>query len=293
MLNKYYYLQIQPSNNIEYIKDAYKKIIKLYHPDKNKDTNEEFINVIESYKYIVNNIEEYYNYVIENEEYYDLNIILNIDIQLNDLINGINKKVMINKITYYYDKLELKNKIVEEEIIININNNINYNQKYIIKNRGNIFKQIIKEINGNIIIFFNLEKNKDYMIFNNNLLTKIEITLYQSLFGFNMNKKYIDGKLLNISNIDKIIQPYKIYKIKNYGIYDKNNIRGDLYIQFKVIFPNKLDDEKKQIFLEILGYKNNNIKGGKNYLSLDDDDIELNYIYDVIYNKKETTTLIY
>lgn len=298
MLNKYYYLQIQPTNNIENIKDAYKKMVKIYHPDRMKDNNDEFINVIESYKYIIDNISEYYNYVIENEEYYDININLNIEIQMKDLINGINKKIVIDKIIYYYDKLELKNDIVEEEIIININNNINYKQRYIIKNRGHVFKQITTEVKGNVIINFNLEENKDYIMFNNNLLTKIEITLYQSLFGFNINKKYIDGTIINVTNtLDeevKIIQPYKIYKIRNLGLYNKNNTRGDLYIQFKVIFPNKIDEDKKQIFLNILGYKNSkNNKNSKKYLMIEDDNIEIDNIYDILYNKKDTTTLIY
>lgn len=299
MLNKYYYLQIQPTNSREIIKEAYKKIVKIYHPDKVKEQyNEEFIYIIESYKYIIENINEYYDYVIENEEYYDVNINLNIDLQMNDLINGINKKIMINKIVYYYDNLELKNKIVEEEILININNNINYKQRYIIKNRGHIFKQITTEIKGNVIISFNLDENKDYTIYNNNLLTKIEITLYQSLFGFNINKKYIDGKIINISNMDKedvkIIQPHKVYKIKGFGICNKNNIRGDLIIQFKVIFPNKLDENKKQIFLDILGYKNvKNNKNGKKYLIIEEENMEIDNIYDILYNKKDTTTLIY
>ena len=297
MLNRYYYLQIQPTNNIENIKNAYKKIVKIYHPDRKKDNNDEFINIIESYKYIIENINEYYNYVIENEEYYDVNINLIIDLQMKDLIGGINKKIIINKIIYYYDKLELKNKIIEDEIIININNNINYKQKYIIKNRGHIFNQITTEIKGNIIIDFNLNENKDYKIFNNNLFTNIDITLYQSLFGFNINKKYIDNTLINITNINKedikIIQPHKIYKIKDYGICNKNNIRGDLYIQFKVIFPNKLDENKKQIFLDILGHKNKNNKNDKKYLIIEEDNMEMDNIYEVIYNKKDTTTLIF
>ena len=298
MLNKYYYLQIQPTNNIENIKKAYKHIVKIYHPDRGDVNNNDFINVLESYKYIIENINEYYNNVIENEEYYDINIYINIDIFIKDLINGINKKIVIEKIIYYYEKLELKNEIIKEEVIIDIKNNINYKQRYIIKNKGHIFKQIISEIRGNIIINFNLEENNNYMIFNNNLFTKIEITLYQALLGFNISKKYIDDTIIYITNIDneeiKIIQPYKIYKIKKYGIYNKNNIRGDLYIYFKVIFPNKLDENKKYNLLNILGHKNNkNNKNNNKYLLIEYENIELDNIYDILYNKKDTTTLIY
>jgi len=33
---------------------------------------------------------------------------------------------VIEKIIYYYEKLELKNEIIKEEVIIDIKNNINY-----------------------------------------------------------------------------------------------------------------------------------------------------------------------
>ena len=138
------------------------------------------------------------------------------------------------------------------------------------------------------------------MIFNNNLFTKIDISLYQALFGFTISKKYIDDTIINITNIEneeiKIIQPYKIYKIRKYGIYNKNNIRGDLFIYFKVNFPNKLDEIKKQNLLNILGHKNNinnKININNKYLLIENENIELDNIYDILYNKKDTTTLIY
>ena len=54
-----------------------------------------------------------------------------------------------------------------------------------------------------------------------------------------------NGKKIHL-NIDKVVKPNNLMKVPNYGI-NYNNNRGDLIINFNIIFPNSLDNDTKVI----------------------------------------------
>lgn len=85
-----------------------------------------------------------------------------------------------------------------------------------------------------------------------NLIFKDSIELYQAIFGFRKQIKYLDGTniCLNIGPNKNINFGKHTFKAGNYGMYDMNDRRGDLYLEVDVKYPNINNLEKNE--LEIL-----------------------------------------
>lgn len=128
-----------------------------------------------------------------------------------------------------------------ESIEINIPKGFNYNNKIKIKDRG---LPLYKGTNGDLILSFNLINNTKFKVKNKDLYTSINISLKESLIGFEMDIKQLDNRLISI-NSSTIIKPGLIKCIDNEGLYDEyNNNYGKLYIKFKISFPESLNSEQ-------------------------------------------------
>jgi curved DNA-binding protein CbpA len=279
-INDFKNLELPLGASKEEIKNAYKRLSKKYHPDKNKNCDySNFIKISESYQRLMN----IYNYKIDIEDYefyitnyisiikylYEIikdklientnnwfsyknkkvektkDIIINLDVNLLDIYNNEIKKVTIKVLR----KDTKKNLILKkEDFYISL---YNYKEKYIFKEKAD--DDLLKE-NGDIIITINILNSDGYYIKNMkdekyNLYYNMTISLYDYLF----NEKFFI-KLLNIE--DNIIEidrnnfstKYN-YTIKNKGLSYKNNDgcnKGDLIINIIIKNINlQLIDEYK------------------------------------------------
>lgn len=86
----------------------------------------------------------------------------------------------------------------------------------------------------------------------NDLMLELDITLKQSLIGFNIDIPHF-GKIVRIAS-DKVISPGFIRCIKEKGmpIVNSTNNYGDLNIKFNVIFPDSITNENKKLLENIL-----------------------------------------
>jgi curved DNA-binding protein CbpA len=279
-INDFKNLELPLGASKEEIKNAYKRLSKKYHPDKNKNCDySNFIKISESYQRLMN----IYNYKIDIEDYefyitnyisiikylYEIikdklientnnwfsyknkkvektkDIIINLDVNLLDIYNNEIKKVTIKVL-----RKDSKKKLIlkKEDFYISL---YNYKEKYIFKEKAD--DDLLKE-NGDIIITINILNSDGYYIKNMkdekyNLYYNMTISLYDYLF----NEKFFI-KLLNIE--DNIIEidrnnfssKYN-YTIKNKGLSYKNNDgcnKGDLIINIIIKNINlQLIDEYK------------------------------------------------
>jgi curved DNA-binding protein CbpA len=279
-INDFKNLELPLGASKEEIKNAYKRLSKKYHPDKNKNCDySNFIKISESYQRLMN----IYNYKIDIEDYefyitnyisiikylYEIikdklientnnwfsyknkkvektkDIIINLDVNLLDIYNNEIKKVTIKVL-----RKDTKKKLIlkKEDFYISL---YNYKEKYIFKEKAD--DDLLKE-NGDIIITINILNSDGYYIKNMkdekyNLYYNMTISLYDYLF----NEKFFI-KLLNIE--DNIIEidrnnfssKYN-YTIKNKGLSYKNNDgcnKGDLIINIIIKNINlQLIDEYK------------------------------------------------
>ncbi len=90
--------------------------------------------------------------------------------------------------------------------------------------------------------------------------------------------KHLNNKDIYFSS-SSLIDPEKSYKLVNYGLQFNNGNTGDLYIKFKIDFPNNLNTNNnyKNTLKEILNqdYSNYNIKEENIKLLIEDFDEDI------------------
>lgn len=139
---------------------------------------------------------------------------------------------------------------IRDTVEVIIPKGFDYNKdKIIIKNKGH---PIRNGNNGNLILSLNLLKHNTFKIKNKDLFLNVDITLKQSLIGFIKTIEHLDNHKI-IINSDNVIKPNTIKCIENEGIYDINeDLYGNLYLKFKIIYPEKLSDEQQKVIEEFL-----------------------------------------
>lgn len=124
-----------------------------------------------------------------------------------------------------------------------------YNEKIILKNNG---LPILNGESGDLYITFELKEHDKFKLKHKDLYLTLEITLKESLIGFIKEITTLDSRIITIHS-DEIIKPNMIKKINNEGLFDdKNSIYGNLYIKFKILFPDSLSKEQLDQISSIL-----------------------------------------
>ena len=157
--------------------------------------------------------------------------------------NGIGKIIKPNEIC----KMCEGNKYIKKNVSVTIelNRTINSGSKILIENGGD--ETIGTNLIGNLIFEIIV---KDHSIFTrekNNLYMKQQILLSEALCGVELIVKHMDDRNIYV-NIDKVISPNMKQKIVGEGM-DPNN---DLIIEFEIIFPNKLSQQRKEYLKKLL-----------------------------------------
>lgn len=116
-------------------------------------------------------------------------------------------------------------------------------------NNGDIIKTKSKNYND-VEIFIKLLDHHEFRKNGINIIYEKTITLSESLIGFSFKFKYLDDQEYTINNNIKVIQPGYTKNIKNMGLYSSGN-KGTLTIIFDVEFPEIIDNEKKEKLKEL------------------------------------------
>ena len=112
---------------------------------------------------------------------------------------------------------------------------------------------------GDIFIKIKEVAHKDFIRNTNvaDLIYTLKINLVQSMCGFEVIIKGIDGQKLIIKNFDKIIKngDKKIINGQGMYVFGKND-RGNLIIMFEVEYPDHLSEDTRNKLAEIFEYDN-------------------------------------
>lgn len=107
------------------------------------------------------------------------------------------------------------------------------------------------DIQGDLIIKIKFREHKYFKRNNYNLIITKNILLSEALCGFEFMISHLDGRQILIKN-DQIIKPNQEYCVRNEGLKIDEKSKGDLIINFNVIFPDYLDEDRKKYLNKIL-----------------------------------------
>jgi len=100
-------------------------------------------------------------------------------------------------------------------------------------------------ISGDVLIKIKIKNNSKFKRQGLNLLYNLDITLKQSLLGFEISIEHINGKTYKINNQDNdIIKPNMDIKLDELGMI-RDGKKGGLIIKFNIIFPESLTIDQK------------------------------------------------
>ena len=84
----------------------------------------------------------------------------------------------------------------------------------------------------------------------NDLKYTTEITLGESIYGFNKDIYFLDGKILTL-NVTECSPPGGVHIVDNYGMPKKDGSYGNLQIYYKIKYPKSVSNEMKIKLKEI------------------------------------------
>ena len=135
------------------------------------------------------------------------------------------------------------------DVALNIRKGINNNEVIKLKNLGDESENWTEP--GDIHFTINIKsENPNMRRVNNDLIVIQKILLSEALSGLEMSFTHLDEREIIIS-YDEIIKPNKSYRVNNQGFENDGNT-GDLIFNFDIIFPNSLDEKRKEIINRIL-----------------------------------------
>ena len=120
-------------------------------------------------------------------------------------------------------------------------------------NRGADIKEPNQE-NGDIILIINSKKDDYYQRFGPHLYRKYNITLLEALTTFQIKLDNHPNKNSFFIDYQDIITPDTVIELKGYGmpLLNSKNEYGNLYIQFKIIFPQSLSNQRQEYLKKLL-----------------------------------------
>ena len=143
---------------------------------------------------------------------------------------------------------------VTDELNINIKKGTKKNEYVVIKNKADYIDGI-KEC-GDLIIIFDEINQENLSRSNNDLLVSKDILLSEALLGLNFIFEHPNSTKILLKYND-IIKPNTLKVVHNLGFPIKNtNNYGNLMIKFNILFPDRISDEQKNIFNNLLPKKN-------------------------------------
>ena len=139
-----------------------------------------------------------------------------------------------------------------EKVSVELNKSIQNGSRIVVENGGD--ETIGTSKVGNLIFEINIKKHSIFTRNGNNLHINKKILLSEALCGGKFVIKHMDKRNLLI-DLNKIISPNMKHKIIGEGM-DSNH---DLIINYEIIFPSKLDDQRKTYLNKLLPINNNTL----------------------------------
>lgn len=197
---------------------------------------------------INNRIKDSNNYLFEennnylSKEYCFVDSInLELEITFEEAYNGSSKPILINRIINNFNNITKE----IENFYLKIPNGIDNNEIINIPKKGNCFNNNY----GDIKILIKLLNHDIFKRNGLDLYLNKNISLKEALLGFEFEFLFLNNKKYKINNNNILI--CKTKTIRNLG-FIRDTFKGNLIINFNIIFPEKLSTYQKETLEAIL-----------------------------------------
>ena len=119
------------------------------------------------------------------------------------------------------------------------------------------------EEHGDLILVVNILKHERFNKNGNNLIMNKNVLLSEALCGLKFVISHLDGREI-LFRTDEIINPNQEYYVRDEGLFIDEFNKGDLIINFNIIYPDILSDERKLYLKKILPVLDNEEIGRDN-----------------------------
>jgi len=247
--NLYNILGVTPDADINSIKSAYKTLALKYHPDKNNGNSEEFIKVQNAYEILSDSLKRDI-YDNNSSKYFDLNttkmkevinnvartmyaylqdhlipqpIHINLEIDSIDVYNKRCKKLGVKVKRWIDDNFEVGKEIIS----IDLSQCIEEYTEFVFANIGDA--SFIRAFPCSDIIVTVKHRYTETICISREF--GISVYIESDLDSFTNNETFFIKELqLEIPN-----KKQSQYILEGYGLYENNNIRGDMLIILKIV----------------------------------------------------------
>ncbi len=113
--------------------------------------------------------------------------------------------------------------------------------------------------NGDLFINIKFNENSSYKVTGIDMEKSIDVLPWEAALGTNIQVETPDGKMMNVTVPAGINSNNKL-RISGKGYVDKNNNRGNLYLNINIVNPPALNDKMRKLY-EQLKSENNYIPG--------------------------------
>lgn len=140
-------------------------------------------------------------------------------------------------------------KLKDVKVNIPLKNGLSNGQQIQIPHHGHH----TKEGKGDLIIVIHEKPHQTFKRIGNDLLTDVDLKLFQAIYGFDKVITHLDNRKLHISHVGKT-EHDNIRKIvgEGMGMINSNGRKGDLIIKFNVVLPNLSNQEMSNKLLYLL-----------------------------------------
>lgn len=134
---------------------------------------------------------------------------------------------------------------IKKKIKTSLRSNMANGEKIVIPEEANHIIGV--DVQGDLIIVVEEKPHHTFKRVKNDLYLEKKINLIEALCGLEFVIEHLDGRKLFVKTVETI-QPNTKKCIKNEGM----NSQGNLIIEFIVVFPNRISDERKEYLQKII-----------------------------------------
>lgn len=172
---------------------------------------------------------------------------IDLNVTLEEIYTGAKKRLKVTRTRWNKDQAYKEDKILEVEI------KRGWKDGTKITFQGEGDQEAPRSRPGDMIFVIKTKHHENFVRDGLHLIHKIQVSLVRALTGFIAPIRTLDNRVIKVK-VDEIVNPKTRKIVPNEGLTSSKSTgeKGDLILEFELIFPKQLTDEQKSQLKRIL-----------------------------------------